>query len=528
MIPQNDYYPVWPQSYDWLNNPSNVNTNSATGYKYAANLKPAGYLNNGIKSGNYHSDELVQFNLCSNHYLKIKTCFTQSAAPYAGRTLAKASVRFFDIDHGKDKIRDGESHPLGPEVLQFSCPGGTFSLYGHEVDKPDPDLEFLVHIDDYTKTLEHTNEPIILSPNGLKKHTYDCPELSAPNGGLVTLWSARYGTGSDNPTDPQSLNKIQEQSMVIINHVNVDCFDVTLANLPAVFEAGTTQAIADPTQIAKLEASQPIDGSAGWNLDSGACPWKASGRNWLLAGLTGETPNVCPPPPPSRIMAPPSSPSPIISVHGDPIFKHDGQGKHFWVKEGSLQPLLSWKVRGQGTFDLMGKTFSGQDRDKENQWFEQFVIRQNGATVLDASAKATEHGTMQIHMDGENVGHVSQPAGKVAMYASAKHAVKVQASARPDRLDIGDKHSEVLSVDAGGLKLSIFSSAAAKFSNKQKQQKYMHLNIDFDNGLPDGAVGVFAELASARPMSHATRMLLKKPHGKHAAAASALQALQAS
>ena len=39
-------------------------------------------------------------------------------------------------------------------------------------------------------------------------------------------------------------------------------------------------------------------------------------------------------------------------------------------------------------FDLMGKTFSGQDRDKENQWFEQFVIRQNGATVLDASAKA--------------------------------------------------------------------------------------------------------------------------------------------
>jgi hypothetical protein len=34
-------------------------------------------------------------------------------------------VRFFDLDHGKNP-------DMGPEVIQFKCPGGTFTLYGNE------------------------------------------------------------------------------------------------------------------------------------------------------------------------------------------------------------------------------------------------------------------------------------------------------------------------------------------------------------------------------------------------------------
>merc|ERR1719149_526635 len=52
-------------------------------------------------------------------------------------------MRFFDIDHGRAKNQ-------GPEVMQFDCTGGTFTLYGYEEEDAD-NAEFLVHMSDDAK-----------------------------------------------------------------------------------------------------------------------------------------------------------------------------------------------------------------------------------------------------------------------------------------------------------------------------------------------------------------------------------------
>merc|ERR1711865_704840 len=75
-----------------------------------------------------------------------------------------------------------------------------------------------------------------------------------------------------------------------------------------------------------------------------------------------------------------------------------------------------------------------------------------------------------------------------------------------------DGFSDVLTTDAGGLSMSIFSSRAIKFYSKKGSptkvsKKYMHLNIKFDQGLPKGANGVFTELAGNKVLSEAARAL---------------------
>merc|ERR1719506_1460366 len=153
--------------------------------------------------------------------VKVKACFVDEDDDEV--MMSQASLRFFDIDHGVPQ--EGEDEHMGPEVFQFQCPGGTFELYGLEVEDPD-DGEFLVNMDTKTKTLEFSHDEAP-SPNDLQVHRYDCP----PAGEWVTLWSSRTGNGKDNPTDLTNLNKVQEQSMVVVNYVNTDCFQVILANL---------------------------------------------------------------------------------------------------------------------------------------------------------------------------------------------------------------------------------------------------------------------------------------------------------
>merc|ERR1712166_804460 len=86
------------------------------------------------------------------------------------------------------------------------------------------------------------------------------------------------------------------------------------------------------------------------------------------------------------------------------------------------------------------------------------------------------------------------------LFSSAKAAVKATMTKKSDGF------SDVLTTDAGGLAMSIFSSRAIKF-NTQKgaptkvSKKYMHLNIKFDQGLPKGANGVFTELAGNKVLS---------------------------
>ena len=66
---------------------------------------------------------------------------------------------------------------------------------------------------------------------------------------------------------------------------------------------------------------------------------------------------------------------------------------------------------------------------------------------------------------------------------------------------------------AGALAVTIRSSQATKFASRTDQDQYVHLNINFDSGIPSNAKGIFAELAGVQEMSEATTALLKQPKG---------------
>ena len=66
---------------------------------------------------------------------------------------------------------------------------------------------------------------------------------------------------------------------------------------------------------------------------------------------------------------------------------------------------------------------------------------------------------------------------------------------------------------AGALAVTIRSSQATKFASRTDQAQYVHLNINFDSGIPSNAKGIFAELAGVQEMSEATMALLKQPKG---------------
>ena len=144
--------------------------------------------------------------------------------------------------------------------------------------------------------------------------------------------------------------------------------------------------------------------------------------------------------------------------------------------------------------------------------FDQFVVKSRNSTVLDVrmsdrrlhaiNSKATLH----VLFEGKTVltGKFHSGTGlglNVTENENGQHAY----------------------VQIGELNVRIFASASAKFGRKRDQDKYAHLNLDFDY-LPAQIGGVFAELAGFRPMSPATRALLKHPRGGHmvTAASSAL------
>ena len=133
-----EYFPAWPVLGNCLKDDCRkFERDEADG----ESLKPAGYLNNGRKSGWDKADDLIQVNLCNKRFLNLKASFVDDNDNDI--TLMQSTMRFFDIDHGNP-----ENH--GPEVMQFKCPGGTFTLYGSEPltaeDTPDdPNLEFLLY-----------------------------------------------------------------------------------------------------------------------------------------------------------------------------------------------------------------------------------------------------------------------------------------------------------------------------------------------------------------------------------------------
>ena len=184
-------------------------------------------------------------------------------------------------------------------------------------------------------------------------------------------------------------------------------------------------------------------------------------------------------------------------VHGDPMFKVNGTGTHFWLMEGQLTPLLTWGGDGDPEKMLLGRTFAHPDAGINAQWFGEFAIMSKDQTVIEITA--AERRTMNITFDGKQV-----RAGKSTVKAEYNSPTGV-------RLELtATENGEQATVEAGDMRVRIFSSGAAKFSRKAEQNKYSHLNLNFEF-LPTKGRGIFAELAGLRPMSAATQALLKSP-----------------
>ena len=86
---------------------------------------------------------------------------------------------------------------------------------------------------------------------------------------------------------------------------------------------------------------------------------------------------------------------PTPSVHGDPMFKVNGTGTHFWIKAGKLTPLLSW-MSGGATMELSGRTFNNAETG--NQWFDELLISTDGSPALRVTIVS---GDTKIKFDGK-------------------------------------------------------------------------------------------------------------------------------
>lgn len=177
----------------------------------------------------------------------------------------------------------------------------------------------------------------------------------------------------------------------------------------------------------------------------------------------------------------------------DPLFTYNGNTTHFWIKKGTLTPLLEWQHHGRHMV-LSGKTYGRPGSN--NQWFHQFVLTQGQQTVIDI--KADERGIMKIKRDQGLLTKVSYKLD------SGKDLLQKEL---PDNLDMW----KGLKISTGDVTMRLYSAKAAKFKTPEEQLKYTHLNIEFQGEFPASAKGIFAELAGVQPMTKGTRALTTVP-----------------
>ena len=128
-----------------------------------------GWMGNGKKSHNRLSPDLININQCNDKVFTARTCFVDG--DHNPILMKAARLRVFDIDMGDNPTREG------PEAVQFSCPGGTFELYGRR-----PPYVSWTAGQPFSVEKKAT-------PNGLTKYRYNCPP-AGPNE-LVTLWASQ-------------------------------------------------------------------------------------------------------------------------------------------------------------------------------------------------------------------------------------------------------------------------------------------------------------------------------------------------
>jgi len=176
-----------------------------------------GWMGNGKKIHNRISADLININQCNDKVVTARTCFVDGDQKPV--LMKAARIRVFDIDMGDNPTREG------PETIQFSCPGGTFEVYG----KTPPYVSWTA------------GKPFSVKKkaayNGLTKYKYNCPK-AGPNE-LVTIWaSLELGEPEIEPpisAAPADLTVKQQERMVMIEYKDVECVDLTYAAMPPAY-----------------------------------------------------------------------------------------------------------------------------------------------------------------------------------------------------------------------------------------------------------------------------------------------------
>ena len=174
---------------------------------------------------------------------------------------------------------------------------------------------------------------------------------------------------------------------------NIECSEGTTVEMMAKCEADatcygfswTTSALYDPLAIGNgcMKKDCEEDGTNGYGYNSHGYIEKTLG---------------CSPPPP--LPAPPAPAPPVsMALHGDPMFKMGGVGKHLFLPVEKLTPTLSWKSADGHKMELSLKSIE----DEPNQWIKQVVITQDKESVLDVEAKETSFGTMALLLDKKQI-----------------------------------------------------------------------------------------------------------------------------
>lgn len=221
-----------------------------------------------------------------------------------------------------------------------------------------------------------------------------------------------------------------------------------------------------------------------------------------------------------------------FGVHGDPMFRLPGSpGTHFWLKEGQLTPLFSWRSPDapHDKFVLQGRTM-GNQRDGHS-WFDRFVITRDGEVGVQQQQQQTTTTTaalldVETHWEGNERHQLSiMLAGEPVAFAqhngySSRHAVEWTGGQMTVALlnasHAGKRHDEKISIQVGGLQMELWTSLAAKYQSVTRQNKFMHLNLNVHSNLDTirDAHGIFAELAGLQTMSQATVAMVRPSKAK--------------
>jgi len=199
------------------------------------------------------------------------------------------------------------------------------------------------------------------------------------------------------------------------------------------------------------------------------------------------------------------TPCPVDTVHGDPMFKHNGEGFKFSIPVGKPTDLLSWPGKGGKKAVLSGTAF--ERARTGNQWFDSLALAVGGKEVFNVSVAKVARGSLRLVVDGE-----LQNPSDVDSFTSRDGSTTMLSSIMSKRFKIGHKSAQTLQVTTvGDVRFTVLSAKAAKYDGERGQFDYRHLNVKLDSGMPAGATGIFAELSGAAPITAATKRLLADP-----------------